>query len=103
VLKNALDHLAIRQMSYKPVLLVGHGGSRSTQAVDTLRTIVRGFLAIPCPTAVCTAGSDFGGDTIALTDAAIQMRCLRGAKELIQMSRALLPYRSLLREIASQG
>lgn len=59
VLKNVLDHLAIPQFIYKPVGIVSHGGDRSSQAVDQLRTVVRGLLGVTIPTPICTREADF--------------------------------------------
>lgn len=59
VIKNALDNLTLSQFYYKPVGLVSHGGYRSTQAVDHLRTVVRGLMGIAIPTNVCTADQDY--------------------------------------------
>ncbi|MDA0167665.1 NAD(P)H-dependent oxidoreductase [Solirubrobacter taibaiensis] len=59
VLKNALDHLAIEQLQYKPVALAGHGGNRSSQAVDQLRIVVRGLHGVAIPAQVCTQVSDY--------------------------------------------
>jgi azobenzene reductase len=63
VLKNALDHLTIAQFHYKPVGLLGHGGSRSTQAADHLRIVVRGLLGVAIPTQVCTQRGDYREST----------------------------------------
>ena len=59
VLKNAIDHLTIRQFLYKPVGLLSHGANRSTQAVDHLRIVVRGLLGIATPTHICTQNQDY--------------------------------------------
>jgi len=58
VLKNALDHLMLRDVRYRPVGLASHSG-RSTQAVDHLRQVVRGLLGVSIPTHVCTREDDF--------------------------------------------
>lgn len=58
VLKNALDHLMLRDMRYRPVGLAAHSG-RSSQAVDHLRQVVRGLLGVSIPTHVCTRDADF--------------------------------------------
>lgn len=59
LLKNALDSLPSRLMDAKPVGLIGHGGNRSTQAVDHLRIVVRGMAGVAIPSQVCTAKSDY--------------------------------------------
>ncbi len=59
ILKNALDHLAISQFYRKPVGLVGHGGNRTTQAVDHLRIVVRGLLGFALSSQVCTCNDDY--------------------------------------------
>lgn len=100
VLKNALDHLAISQVSYKPVMLVGHGGGRSTQAVDQLRTVARGLLAVPTPTAVCSGESDYSLDPLCLRDSMLICRCLRASLELLVLAEALRGQRERLRVIA---
>ncbi len=84
VLKNALDHLAIAQFQYKPVALLSHGGDRSSQAVDQLRTVVRGLLGVPIPTPICTREADFcvRDAEIALNSAAIAARIERAVAEL---------------------
>jgi azobenzene reductase len=85
VLKNALDHLAIAQLAYKPVGLVSHGGNRSSQAVDQMRIWVRGLLGHAIGTQICTQDSDFGttheGDP-APQSAAIAARMNRFCHEL---------------------
>ena len=58
VLKNALDHLMLRDMRYRPVGLAAHSG-RSTQAVDHLRQVVRGLLGVSIPTQISTRDADF--------------------------------------------
>lgn len=59
VLKNALDHLDVDHFSFKAVGLAGHGGNRSTQAVDHLRIVVRGLRGVAIPSQICTADVDF--------------------------------------------
>lgn len=89
VLKNALDHVAIRNLRYKPVGLLSHGGNRSTQAVDHLRVVARGLMAVAIPTQVCTARQDFGGpgvDGYELLSADIAARLDRFATELIMFA-----------------
>lgn len=87
VLKNALDHLAIRQFTYKPVALAGHGGGRSsTQAVDQLRAVVRGLHAVAIPAQVCTQRSDFrprDEDDYEIVSEDVLFRIARLAAELI--------------------
>jgi NAD(P)H-dependent FMN reductase len=99
VLKNALDHLAISQLHYKPVGLISHGGNRSTQAVDHLRIVVRGLLGLATPTQVCTAYGDFRdmGEGYELVSNEILQRVERFALELVIFSHHL----SRLREPAS--
>lgn len=96
-LKNALDLLSMEQFRYKPVGLAGHGGARSTQAVDHLRIVVRGLLGVAIPTQVCTAAEDYtegAGSPPSLTSPAILARVDRFAGELLAfatMARALRP------------
>lgn len=92
VLKNALDHLAIPQLAYKPVGLVSHGGNRTSQAADQMRIWVRGLLGHAIATQVCTQAGDFGasseGDP-SPTDAAIIARMKRFCHELAVFTQAL--------------
>ncbi len=85
VLKNALDHLMLRDVRYRPVGLAAHSG-RSTQAVDHLRQVVRGLLGVAIPTQVCTREDDFTavapGD-FTVDDPDILARIERFADELI--------------------
>jgi azobenzene reductase len=86
VLKNALDHLAIRQFHYKPVGLVSHGGDRSRQAVDHLRIVVRGLHGLAIPTQVCTRDRDYrwlGPDAYALESEDVLHRIEHLTGELI--------------------
>lgn len=96
VLKNALDHLVIRHLAYKPVGLVSHGGNRSTQVVDHLRIVVRGLLGVAIPTQVCTVDDDYGrsrsGD-YQLAVAPIGERVLRLGTELVAFAHAMAPLR----------
>ncbi len=91
ILKNALDHLSIRQFADKIVGLGSHGGNRTTQAVDQLRIVTRGLNAIAIPTQVCTQDSDFSTENnqLVLSDAAILERVERFTKELLHLSAAL--------------
>jgi NAD(P)H-dependent FMN reductase len=95
VLKNALDHLAIPQFSYKPVGLISHGGNRSTQAVDHLRIVVRGLLGVATPTQICTAQADYrdAGEGYELVSSEILRRVERFAVELIFFSAQFALYR----------
>ena len=93
VLKNALDHLMLRDVRYRPVALASHGG-RSTQAVDPLRIVVRGLLGIAIPTQVCTQEADFAGEPgedglYAVTDPDIQARIARQADQLLLFAKHL--------------
>lgn len=89
-LKNALDSLGIAQFHYKPVAMVSHG-SRATHAVDHLRIVARGLLAVGLPTQICTVDSDYGtlpdGDYV-LKDADAAARVDRLAAELVAFARA---------------
>lgn len=59
VLKNALDHLAIRQFHHKPVGLVAFGGSLTAVGVcDQLRIVVRGLLGVALPTQLVSVSAD---------------------------------------------
>jgi azobenzene reductase len=96
ILKNALDHLAIPLVAYKPVGLLGHGGHRSTQAVDHLRVVVRGLWGIATPTHVCTQDEDYeetdGTYVVSATD--INARLDRFVRELVAMTIALRALRT---------
>lgn len=92
VIKNALDHLAIPHFQYKPVGLIGHGGNRSTQAVDHLRIVIRGLSGIAIPTQVCTAVSDyseFGAGEYKLNAEDIRRRIEHFSLELIIFAQQL--------------
>ena len=98
VLKNALDYLTLRDLRYRPVALMSHGG-RSTQAVDHLRIAVRGLLGVAIPAQICTAEADFseapGEDGLyAVTDADIQARIIRQADELMLFAKHLAALRA---------
>jgi azobenzene reductase len=61
VLKNALDHLSIRQFHHKPVGLIAFGGSMTAvQACDHLRIVVRGLMGVAVPTQLVATPADFG-------------------------------------------
>jgi len=103
VLKNALDHLMLRDMRYRPVALASHGG-RSTQAVDPLRIVVRGLLGVAIPTQVCTQEADFAGapsedGLYAVTDPDIEARIARQADQLLLFAKHLGALRA---EMAAQ-
>ncbi len=98
VLKNALDHLAIRDFRYRPVGLASHGG-RSTQAVDHLRQVVRGVIGVSIPCQVCTRESDYSAapDSAGLfriTESEILTRIDRFAEELLLFAKHLGDLRS---------
>lgn len=59
LLKNALDHLSMRDLGGKAFALTSHGGNRSPQAVDHLRIIVRSVQGIAIPVQLCTDEEDF--------------------------------------------
>lgn len=98
VLKNVLDHLAIPQFQYKPVGLIGHGGNRSTQAVDHLRIVARGLLAVVIPTQVCTAKQDFTelNDRLEIVSSDILRRVERFAIELTAFAQLFRDFRATL-------
>jgi azobenzene reductase len=92
VLKNALDHLAIRQFQYKPVGLISHGGHCSPQAVDHLRIVARGLMGFAIPTQVCTAEADFrlaAPGRYEVADAGIGQRIERFSLELLLFAEQL--------------
>lgn len=61
VLKNALDHLSMRQFHHKPVGLVAFGASlTAVQACDHLRIVVRGLMGVAVPTQIVATPADFG-------------------------------------------
>ncbi|WP_028935283.1 NADPH-dependent FMN reductase [Pseudonocardia spinosispora] len=97
VLKNLLDHLSMEQLRYKPVGLLGHGRNRSTQAVDQLRTVVRGLRGVTTTTPLCTVDADYHPDhygTLVLTDPDIRSRLTRFTDELLTFTTALTPLRA---------
>jgi azobenzene reductase len=86
VLKNCLDHLAIRHFEGKPVGLVAHGGAlRSLQASDHLRIVIRGLHGISIVTQVVTADSDYvvEGGQIKLANQMVVDRVNDFASELL--------------------
>ncbi len=87
VLKNAIDTIAMAQTAYKPFGLIGHGGNRSTQAVDHLRIVVRGLLGVAIPTQVCTAAGDYAvdnsGSPVSVSEPVILERIDRFVRDLI--------------------
>lgn len=91
VLKNALDHLSIDQFHRKPVSLAGHGGNRTTQAVDHLRIVVRGLLGVALPSQVCTSNEDFEetAGVYRVASADIETRVQRMGEELILFAQTL--------------
>ena len=102
VLKNALDHFAIAQFYYKPVGLMSHDENGSTQAVDHLRTVVRGLLGIAIPTQVCTAEQDYfelgGGKGYELNSEKIVQRIERFALELMLLAHQFRLFRQSILE-----
>ncbi len=99
VLKNALDHLTIPHLYWKPVGLISHGGNRSTQAVDHLRIVVRGLQGIASPKQVCTSPEDYrvndeGDYEVVSQD--IEARVGHFALELIILAYQLRAARELL-------
>jgi azobenzene reductase len=100
VLKNALDHLAIRQFQYKPVGLLSHGGNRSPQAVDHLRIVVRGLRGLAIPSQVCTLDRDYrpAGPGYVLESEDVLHRIERLAGELVFFALQLRPARLAITE-----
>lgn len=100
VLKNALDHLAIRHFYLKPVGLASHGGSGTTQAVEQLRIITRGMLGYAIATQVCTAREDYTfsehGEGIALTATPLVQRVDLFCRELMVMAHVMTYARELM-------
>jgi NAD(P)H-dependent FMN reductase len=99
VLKNALDNLGIAQFHYKPVAVASHG-NRATHAVDHLRIVARGLLAVGLPTQICTIAEDFrelpdGRYEIESPD--IASRVDRIAVELVAFSRSTAALRARAR------
>ncbi len=100
LLKNALDHLAIVHFQEKPVGLLGHGGRRTTQAVDHLRIVVRGLGGLAVPAQVCTANEDYAiapdaAGTYRISSADINRRLERFAGELARVTNALAAQRAV--------
>ncbi len=93
LLKNALDHLGVRNFAARPVGLASHGG-RSSQAVDHLRQVVRALHGVTIPTQVCTGREDYQEAPTAagpyeLTSAEILERVDRFTVELVNFARKL--------------
>jgi NAD(P)H-dependent FMN reductase len=99
VLKNALDHLAIRHFYLKPVGLASHGGSGTTQAVEQMRIITRGLLGHAIATQVCTAEEDYApsehGEGLAVTTQ-LDDRVSRFCRELAVMAQLMTYARQML-------
>ena len=94
--KNVLDHLGLAQTVYKPASVVGHGGRvRSPQAVDALRSSMRGLMAVVLPTGVVAALGDYD-DEGRVSDPDILSRLDRLAHELVTFTEALRPARHRL-------
>ena len=100
VLKNALDHLSIRQFHHKPVGLVAFGGSLSAvQACDHLRIVVRGLMGVAVPTQLVATPADLGAAADGrprITSTELVRRGRRMAQEITLFShpgatRAVLP------------
>lgn len=102
VLKNAIDHLTIEVMQYKPTGLLSHGGNRSPQAVDHLRIIMRGVHSVAIPTQVCTDKGDYSNTkgTIKVTSPDILNRISRFNQELIHYTVLFQAYR---KKVLSNG
>ena len=100
VVKNALDHLAIRHFYLKPVGLASHGGARSSQAVEQLRIITRGLVGYAIATQVCTAEEDYtlapDGEKPTLTAAALLDRVALFCRELVVMTQLMSYARQVL-------
>ncbi|ANP89886.1 MULTISPECIES: NADPH-dependent FMN reductase [Rhizobium] len=99
VLKNALDHLAIKHFAYKPVGLISHGGNRTSQAVDQMRIWVRGLLGHAITTQICTQNGDFeagGTDDPRISNPDISARTEKFCRELSVMAKTLAIARSAL-------
>ncbi|MFF4059147.1 NADPH-dependent FMN reductase [Streptomyces sp. NPDC001668] len=63
LLKNCLDHLTMHHFRMKPVVLLGHGPRlTAVQAVDHLRTVVRGLYGLALPAQAVTTPADYGSD-----------------------------------------
>lgn len=94
--KNVLDHLGLAQTVYKPASVVGHGGRvRSPQAVDALRSSMRGLMAVVLPTQVVAALGDYD-DEGRVSDPDILNRLDRLAHELVTLTEAIRPARHQL-------
>jgi azobenzene reductase len=98
-LKNGLDSLGIAQFHYKPVVVASHG-SRATHAVDHLRIVARGLLAVGLPTQICTVDSDYdppSGGGYVLRGADALARVDRLAAELVAFAGAAAALRAQAR------
>ena len=94
--KNLLDHLGLAQTVYKPASVVGHGGRvRSPQAVDALRSSLRGLMTVVLPTQVVAALGDYD-DEGRVSDPDILSRLDRLAHELVTLTEAIRPARHQL-------
>lgn len=103
VLKNALDHLDVDHFSYKAVGLAGHGGNRSTQAVDHLRIVVRGLRGVAIPSQLCTADVDFdwtSEGSLQLCDRQLLVRQRNFVTELVVLAHHLRVLRQSLTQPA---
>jgi azobenzene reductase len=100
VIKNAVDHLAIKHFYLKPVGLASHGDSRTTQAVEQLRIITRGLLGYATATQVCTDDEDYTpsqqAEGVALTATPLVDRIGRFCRELVVMAQLMTYARQLL-------
>jgi azobenzene reductase len=105
ILKNLLDHLAIPQFHYKPVGLLGHGGDRSTQAVDHLRIAARGLLAVAIPAQVCTSERDYAelSDRLEIVSPDILRRVERFTSELIMFAQLFRHLRAALTPVTEDS
>jgi NAD(P)H-dependent FMN reductase len=86
LLKNMLDHLSGEQFSRKPVALLSNsGGSRSSQAVDHLRLVIRALGAIAIPTDLVTSDADYRrhGSSYRLADHLAETRLRSVVAELL--------------------
>ena len=94
--KNLLDHLGLAQTVYKPASAVGHGGRvRSPQAVDALRSAMKGLMAVMLPTQVVAGLGDYD-DEGRVSDPDILNRLDRLAHELVTLTEAIRPARHQL-------
>ncbi|MFW8642153.1 NADPH-dependent FMN reductase [Rhizobium beringeri] len=99
VLKNALDHLAIKHFAYKPVGLISHGGKQNEPGCRSDAHMGPRLARHAITTQICTQNGDFeaGATTIPVSQIRIFPQGLRNSgRELSVMAKTLAIARSAL-------